>query len=199
MNHLTSAELFGGADRFKALRAIFSEPGRGFGQRELAKAAGIDPGNVSRLLKRWAAAGLVQRVHKDGLPRYYAAKDPALAPLVTLMQQDSALVSTLRDFLAELDGVDVAIIFGSIARGEENADSDIDLLVLGSVSELRLNTLLKPVGRTLGRPIHASVSTAAAFQKQLKAGESFAGEIVRGPKIALKGSFDAAVISKTKR
>lgn len=199
MNHLTSAELFGGADRFKALRAIFSEPGRGFGQRELAKVAGIDPGNVSRLLKRWVAVGLVQRVHKDGLPRYYAAKDPSLAPLVTLMQQDSALVTTLRDFLAKLEDIDVAIIFGSIARGEENADSDIDLLVLGSVSELKLNTLLKPVGRALGRPVHASVNTAAALKKQLSAGESFAGEIVRGPKITLKGNFDAAVISRTKR
>ncbi|UUZ67157.1 nucleotidyltransferase domain-containing protein [Polaromonas sp. P2-4] len=199
MNHTTLAELFGSADRFRALRTIFSEPGRGFGQRELAKAADIDPGNVSRLLKRWVEAGIVQRVQKDGLPRYYATRDPSLAPLVMLMQQDRALVHALRNFLADVDGVQVAVIFGSIARGDENADSDIDVLVLGSVSELKLNTLLKPVGRELGRPVHASVSTAKAFRNQVQAGESFAREIVRGPKIALKGDFDAAVISETER
>lgn len=199
MNQSTLAELFGSADRYKALRAIFSEPGRGFGQRELAKAADIDPGNVSRLLKRWTEAGLVQRVQKDGLPRYYATTDPSLAPLVMLMQQDSELVHVLRDFLAGVDGVQVAFIFGSIARGDENADSDIDVLVLGSVSELKLNTLLKSVGRKLGRPVHASVSTVKGFRNQIQAGESFADEIVRGPKIALIGDFDAAVISETER
>lgn len=199
MNQATLVELFGSADRYKALRALFSEPGRGFGQRELAKAAGIDPGNVSRLLKRWTEAGLVQRVQKDGLPRYYAAKDPVLAPLVMLMQQDSALVRTLHDFLAKVEGVQVALIFGSIARGDENAESDVDVLVLGSVSELKLNTLLKPVGRELGRPVHASVSTIKSFQKQVQAGESFARDIVRGPRIALIGDFDAAVIPETER
>lgn len=199
MNSSTLAELFGSADRYKALRAIFSEPDRGFGQRELAKAAGIDPGNVSRLLKRWTEAGLVQRVQKDGLPRYYASKDPSLAPLVTLMQQDSELVHVLRDFLGGVEGVQVAILFGSIARGDENADSDIDVLVLGSVSELKLNTLLKPVGRKLGRPVHASVSTVKGFRNQIQSAESFAGEIVRSRKIALVGDFDAAIISETAR
>lgn len=197
MNHATLAELFGSADRFRALRTIFSEPGRGFGQRELARAAGVDPGNVSRLLKRWLEVGLVQRIQKDGLPRYYATKDPAFAPLVALMQQDSELIRTLRDFLASLEGVQVAVIFGSFARGEEAAESDVDVLVLGKLSELKVNTLLKPVGRKLGRPAHASVSTIEDFRKQIQAGESFAREIVQGPRIALIGDLDATVVQGT--
>ena len=81
----------------RALRALFTEPKRGFGQRELACEAGLDLGGVARLLKRWTATGLVTRRQQDGLPRYYASTDPALTPLVTLMQQDSVLVRTLRD------------------------------------------------------------------------------------------------------
>lgn len=194
MNQATLAELFGSADRFKALRTIFSEPARGFGQRELAKIAGVDPGNASRLLKRWLAAGLVQRIQKDGLPRYYAASDPSLAPLVTLMQQDSELAKALRSFLAGVNGVEVALVFGSIPRNDESANSDIDVLVLGSVSELKLNALLKPIGRKLGRPVHASVSTVKSFKAQVAAGESFALGIVQGPKIALIGELDTAVV-----
>lgn len=199
MNQATLAELFGSADRFRALRTIFSEPGRGFGQRELARAAGVDPGNVSRLLKRWLEVGLVQRIQKDGLPRYYATKDPAFAPLIALMQQDSELIRTLRDFLASLEGVQVAVVFGSFARGEEAAESDIDVLVLGKLSELKVNTLLKPVGRKLGRPVHASVSTIEDFRNQIQAGESFAREVVQGPRIALIGDLDATVVQGTER
>ena len=188
-------EIFGSGVRFRALRALFAEPGRGFGQRELAAEAGIDPGGVAKLLKRWVASGLVTRRQQDGLPRYHASADPALAPLVALMQQDSALVSTLKDALAPVPGVAVALVFGSVARGEAGADSDVDVLVLGSASELKVNAALKPAGRTLGRAVHATASTIEAFMEQVRAGEGFAQDIVQGPRIALLGSLENAILS----
>lgn len=194
MNESTLVEVFGSLGRLRALRALFAEPGRGFGQRELAAEAGIDPGGVARLLKRWVAAGLVTRRQQDGLPRYYATTDPALAPLVTLMQQDSALVRTLRDALSALPGVEVALVFGSVAQGAAGAASDLDLLVLGRASELKLNAALKPVGRQLGRAVHATVSTVDSFKSQLRAGESFALGVMQGPRIPLIGDIDAALL-----
>jgi predicted nucleotidyltransferase len=194
MNESTLVEVFGSLGRLRALRALFAEPGRGFGQRELAAEAGLDPGGVARLLKRWTAAGLVTRRQQDGLPRYYASTDPALAPLVTLMQQDSALVHTLREAIAAVKGVEVALVFGSVARGAEGAASDLDVLVLGSASELKLNAALKAAGRTLGRAVHATASTIESFKNQLRGGESFALGVVQGPRIALIGDLDAAIL-----
>ena len=199
MNESTLAELFGGVGRFRALRALFGEPGRGFGQRELAAEAGIDPGNVSRLLKRWTEAGLILRRQQDGLPRYYAGADPSLAPLATLMQQDSRLVHTLREALAAVPGVHVAVVFGSVARGEARAGSDVDLLVLGTASELKLNGALKSVGRAMGRPVHATSFTVDAFAKQLRAGEGFAQGVALGPRIAVIGDFDAEILRASGR
>lgn len=195
MNESQMVEMFGSLGRFRALRALFSEPGRGFGQRELAAEAGIDPGGVARLLKRWVAAGLVTRRQQDGLPRYYASADPSLAPVVMLMQQDSVMVNTLRDALASLPGVEVALVFGSVARGEAGAASDVDVLVLGSASELKVNAALKPAGRVLGREVHATASTIESFINQVHGGESFAQDIVQGPRIALVGSFEHAIFS----
>lgn len=195
MNEAQMVEIFGSGVRFRALRALFAEPGRGFGQRELAAEAGIDPGGVAKLLKRWVASGLVTRRQQDGLPRYHASADPALAPLVALMQQDSALVSTLKDALAPVPGVAVALVFGSVARGEAGADSDVDVLVLGSASELKVNAALKPAGRTLGRAVHATASTIEAFMEQVRTGEGFAQDIVQGPRIALLGSLENAILS----
>jgi predicted nucleotidyltransferase len=195
MNDSTLTEMFGSVGRYRALRALFAEPGRGFGQRELAAEAGIDPGSVARLLKRWVGAGLVTRRQQDGLPRYYASNDPALAPIATLMQQDSQLVRTLREALARVSGVAVALVFGSVARGEARAGSDVDVLVLGTCSELKLNAALKPAGRALGRAVHATAFTIDSFKQQLRGGESLAQGIVLGPRIALVGDLDAAILS----
>ncbi|MBO9687159.1 MAG: nucleotidyltransferase domain-containing protein [Mitsuaria chitosanitabida] len=195
MNESQLTEVFGSIGRFRVLRTLFAEPARGFGQRELASEAGIDAGSIARWLRRWVAAGLVTRREQDGLPRYQASKDPSLAPLVALMQQDSRLVRTLREALLPLKGVQAACVFGSVARGEAGADSDIDVLVLGSLSELKINVALKPAARALGRDVHATASTIASFQEQLRGGESFAQDIVRGPRIPLIGDVDAEVIS----
>ncbi|WP_343631054.1 nucleotidyltransferase domain-containing protein [Roseateles sp.] len=195
MNESQLTEVFGSIGRFRVLRALFAEPARGFGQRELAAEAGTDVGSVARWLRRWVAAGLVSRRQQDGLPRYQASPDPSLAPLVALMQQDSRLVETLKEALQPLKGVQVAFVFGSVARGEAGADSDIDVLVLGSLSELKVNVALKPAARALGREVHATASTISAFQEQLRGGESFAQDIARGPRIPLMGDFDAEVIS----
>ena len=195
MNDTSLTELFGSAGRFKVLRVLFAEPGRGFGQRELAAEAGIDAGSVARWLKRWSGVGLVTRWERDGLPRYQASADPSLAPIVQLMQQDSLLVRTLREALEPLKGVEVAFVFGSVARGEAGAYSDVDVLALGSLSELKLNVALKPASRALGRPVRGTVSTIDSFQEQLRGKESFAQDIARGPRIALIGDFDAQVVS----
>jgi len=195
MNEAQLIEVFGGQARFKVLQALFAEPGRGFGPRELAAAAGIDPGNTARLLKRWTEAGLVHRRHQDGLPRYCASTAPQLAPLVTLMQQDSALVRTLREGLENVAGVEVALVFGSVARGEATAKSDVDVLVLGTASELKVNAALRPAGRTLGRKVNATACTIEAFKKQVQDRESFALEVLRSPRVPLMGQFDASIFS----
>ena len=199
MNESTLVEVFGSVGRSRALRVLFAEPERGFGRRELAGEAGLDPGGVARLLKRWTASSLVTRRQQDGLPRYYASTDPALAPLVTLMQQDSALVRTLREALSGLAGVDVAVavIFGSVARGAAGAKteraSNLDLLVLGRAADLKLNATLKPVGRKLGRAVRATACGVDSFKNQLRSGESFALRVMQGPRVSLIGDLDAAL------
>jgi predicted nucleotidyltransferase len=100
----------------------------------------------------------------------------------------------LLEALAGVKGVEVAVVFGSVARGAQGADSDLDVLVLGSASELKLNAALKPAGRTLGRAVHATVYTIDSFKHQLGRGESFALGIVQAPRIALIGELDAAIL-----
>jgi hypothetical protein len=190
MNETMFAELFGGVGRFKALRYLFEHPNEEFSARDLAAKAKVDPGNTHRWLQRWEAAGLVKRgTTKAG---YRVAQDPALAPLITLFSQTNALVADLTHVLREIAGIRTAFIFGSFARHEEKAASDIDVLVLGEVSELRTNALLRPLARKYNRPFNATAFTSEQFRALLTQGDPFATEVMQQPRIALIGETDVA-------
>jgi hypothetical protein len=93
--------------------------------------------------------------------------------------------------------VKVAVVFGSrfgSARAG-GAGSDVDVLMLGTVSGLKL----KPAERALGRPVHGTAFAIDTFKNQLHAGENFAQGIAQGPRMPLIGDFDAEVLQATGR
>jgi predicted nucleotidyltransferase len=184
------SELFGGGERFKALRYLFEHADEEFGSRELAAAAHTDRGNTHRWLKRWQDVGLVVQGHESATS-FRASPDPALVPLVTLFRQSSELAADLRASLAKLDGVEAAAIFGSYARHEEKVSSDVDVLVVGDVSELKTNAVLKPLARKYGRPFNASVFLPAEFRKLVAERDSFAMDVMAHPLVLLKGDIHA--------
>jgi predicted nucleotidyltransferase len=188
MNAALLTELFGGAGRYKALRCLFEYANRSFATRELATAAGIDPGNASRWLRRWADLGLLERHTERGQTLFQASKDPALTSLRLLLQQDSETAQVLRTQLETLNEVvDTALIFGSAACGETHADSDIDLLLIApKLSKLSAQAHFKAAGRKLGRPVNVQVFTAQAWQAALESGDTFVHDVVAKPVVTLK-------------
>ena len=194
MNAAVLAELLGGAARYKALRCLYEHADREYGTGELAAAAGIDPSNASRWLRRWADVGLLERRRLRGHSVYQASKEPALTPLRLLLQQDSETVSVLRQHLGLLEHkVVAAAVFGSAARGETHADSDIDLLlVTEELSKLEAQAHFKPAGRTLGRPVNVLVYRPEDWQRALHENNPLVLDILEHPTIVLKGALNAA-------
>ena len=186
MNQEMFAELFGGKTRYRALQCLFENGDRDFGIRELAEMAGMNPGNLTRLIKRWEAVGLVDTTN-DRIVRYRASPDPSLKALMSLFRQSGELVQRLKDYFAEQPDVESALIFGSYAREATSADSDVDILVVGDASELKVNAQLKPLGREFGRPMNVSVFELDDFMARLRSGDSFVTRICEEPSIQLKG------------
>jgi predicted nucleotidyltransferase len=193
MNAALMAELFGGMARYKALRCLYEQPARAFGTRELAALAGIDPSNASRWLRRWTEVGLVQRRLERGSPVFQASGDPWLSPLSALLQQDSRVAQVLRERVASLgDDVHAAAIFGSVVRGEADEKSDIDVLLVTDMPQLKAQALLKAAGRDLGRPVNVLAYTPASWRAALAAGDPLLEDILGHPLVALKGDLHAA-------
>ena len=187
------SELLGGAGRYKALRCLYEQPARAFGTRELAGLAGIDPSNASRWLRRWSEVGLVERRMERGVPLFQASRDPGLTPLAQLLQQDTRTSQLLGEQLDRLGGkVEAAAIFGSAARGDSDEGSDIDLLLVTELPQLKAQALFKAVGRALGRPVNVLAYSPAAWRDAVAKGNAFVREILESPLVPLKGDVRAA-------
>jgi predicted nucleotidyltransferase len=136
---------------------------------------------------------LVERRVERGVPLFRASGDPALAPLVQLLQQDSHTSQRLSQELNKLgDKVEAAAIFGSAARGDSDAHSDVDLLLLTELPQLKAQALFKAAGRALGRPVNVLAYAPAAWRQALAAGDVFVREIAASPLVPLKGDVRAA-------
>jgi predicted nucleotidyltransferase len=193
MNSALMSELLGGAGRYQALRCLYEEPSRAFGTRELATLAGIDPANASRWLRRWSDVGLVKRRMERGVPVFQASRDPGLAALAELLQQDARTSQLLADEVERLgDKVDAAAIFGSAARGTSDEGSDIDLLLLTELPQLKAQALFKASGRELGRPVNVLAYSQSAWRDAIRKRDAFVLEILNSPMVLLKGDVRAA-------
>lgn len=99
----------------------------------------------------------------------------------------------LRERLRSIDGqLIAAAVFGSAARGELRADSDIDLLVIaGGLSTFEAQVHFKPAGRLLGRPINLVVFSPDAWQQACRDGNPFPKNVLARPLIQLAGELRA--------
>jgi hypothetical protein len=183
-------ELFGGVERSKALAYLFEHAERDFGSRELAQAAGVDAGNTSRWLRRWAEAGILERSTSTGRARYRVSQDAGLNPLIAFFQQFGSPARLLRQRVQDLgDEVQAAAIFGSTAAGAAGSASDIDVLLLTDMPRVRAQALFKAPARELGRAVNVLAYSPEAWRAAVQEGNPLALDILHGPLTRLKGDL----------
>lgn len=100
-------------------------------RRQLAAAAGVAPGNASAVIEELIQAGLVLetvagRSSMVALNRNHLAAGPVLA----LAGLRGELIRRLRERLSAWPDLHGAWLFGSVARGDADSDSDVDLLIV---------------------------------------------------------------------
>jgi predicted nucleotidyltransferase len=96
----------------------------------------------------------------------------------------------IKEALQDIEGIDTAFIYGSLAKGEEVAGSDIDLLIVGNIDEDRLLGSLPNLERRLGREINYSIYGLEDFRKKKKEGDGFINTVLKESKLVLLGNPD---------
>jgi predicted nucleotidyltransferase len=136
--------------------------------------------------------GLVEKTSAGNQVQYKAdRRTPIFKELATLLKKTFGLVDVLRDALRDLEGrIEVAAVFGSIARGEERRDSDVDLLVVGDVDFTELVLALHAAQQILGREINPVIHSREGFNESLASGDRFLRSVVDDPLIFVIGGAD---------
>jgi predicted nucleotidyltransferase len=160
--------------------------------REIARHTGISQGALTRELTLLSTAGLITREKRGNQVIYRANRHcPVYDELRGLVLKTIGLAGLFRDALDRLsERIQVAFIYGSIARGDEKPDSDVDLLVVGDV---KLRDVVKALGNVrekVGREMNPSVYTLKEYRDKLAHGHHFLTSLKNEPKIFLIGSED---------
>jgi len=181
--------LFASRTLARLLTTLLTRPETAFYQKELADGAGTGLYAVQRELARLEKAGLVVRTPRGNRVYYRANRShPAFEDLKRVILKTMGLGEALRAALAPLaDRVRVAFIYGSLARGEETAGSDIDLLLVGDLTLREASAVLGPAGRDLGREFNATVYPPEEFRTKAREGHHFISAVLKGEKIYLIG------------
>ena len=195
--HTTLADaLFSGTQQ-RVLALLFGHPERSFYATELIGLAAAGSGAVQRELARLAASGLVT-VRPIGNQKHYQANrsSPIFAELCGIAQKTVGLAEPLREALAPLaTQIHAAFVFGSVAKRQDTAVSDIDLMLLSDVLTYgdTYIALVDASGR-LGRSINPTLLTHKEFSKRVKEQDAFLTRVLAQPKIWLiGGESDLAV------
>jgi predicted nucleotidyltransferase len=178
------------SSRVKAqvLRILFGTTPTELHLRELVRRSGLSIGTVQQELRRLTRIGVVL-ARRDGNRLYYRSNPdhPLFPELRSLVLKTDGLVGVLEQALAD-EEVQLAFVFGSVASGEAKAESDVDLMIVGSVGLRRVTQLLSGVADRVGREINPHVLTPGEFQARKRRKDHFLSSVLETPKLFVKGN-----------
>lgn len=159
--------------------------------REIERRSGFAIGSIQSEFKKLLRLDLVKK-QRDGNRLYYRANKahPLYPDIHHLVLKTTGLVEVLQAALKPAAGIRIAFVFGSIASREEKAESDIDLMVIGSIGLRKLTALLGDAFTQIGREINPYVLNVGDFVKRKESREHFIVRVLESPKIFIIGSDD---------
>jgi predicted nucleotidyltransferase len=176
--------------RRKALALFLLNPEKQYYFREAVRLLGDTPGSLHRELKSLTAAGILS-VEQIGMQKFYRAnpESPVFSELKSIAEKTFGIADVLRDVLrTEAEAkIDVAWIYGSVASGQDTSSSDIDLMVIGTLSFRELVAILKPVEEHMQRPINPTLYSESEFQKKVQDGNHFLLNVLKSDKLFVVG------------
>lgn len=189
--------LFTGTQQ-RVLGLLFGQPDRSFYATEIIALAGVGSGAVQRELARLAQSGLVTLRPVGNQKHYQANPDsPIFAELCGIARKTVGLAEPLRQALAPLASqIKAAFVYGSIAKKQDSARSDIDLMLVSDTLTFGDTYLaLDEASKRLGREVNPTIFTVQDFARRRQEEEgSFVSRVLEQPKVWLIGGEDDIAI-----
>lgn len=155
--------------------ALFND---GLHLRELARKATLSPFETKRELDILVNLGLLTRKRLGNQVFFYTNKDcPFLQDLKNLYQKTEGFFPLLKEAFSQLN-VYYAFVFGSIAKGTEKPNSDIDLMIIGDESDTNISDAIFNIQKKSKREINFILWSKRDFQEKLRSKNIFLSNIL---------------------
>jgi DNA-binding transcriptional ArsR family regulator len=177
--------------RAEILRLLFAKPSAELHLREIMRQSHLTLGTIQQEVARLSNADLLT-VRRDGNRLYYRAntQHPIFLELQGIALKTTGLREQLLSVLADIPGIDLAFVYGSIASDAAGAGSDVDLLIVGTVGLRALAPRLRPLSVSLGREINPHILSRKAIADRVQRGDAYIANLLTSPKLWIIGSPD---------
>jgi predicted nucleotidyltransferase len=184
------AEIFSSRVRSEYFRILFGLDNKEYHLREIQRLSGYAIGSVRQEAQKLTKLELILK-RIDGNRTYYSANKnhPLYSVLHDLVMKTNGLADVLKNSL-NVESIDYAFIFGSIASGEERPESDVDLFVIGKIGLRELSKLLKEANTIIDREINPYTISMKDFIQRKNENDHFISRVLISSNIIIKGSIE---------
>lgn len=169
---------------------LFGQPERSYHLSELRRLTLLGSATLQRELNRLVDSQLVLSTRVGNLRCFQAnTQSPVYAELVAITRKTMGAAPLLLQALQPMSSqISLALIYGSVAKGTDTAQSDVDLLLVGKGLVLsEILQLLLPIEEALTRKINPTCYTPSEYAKRLAEPDSFVNRILAQPTLPLMG------------
>lgn len=165
----------------RVLGLLYGRPERSFYLNELVRLADMGKGTIRRELDKLCSVGLVTETRLGNQNHYQAnPTNPVYDELKGIIDKTLGVVGVLAAALDQsLPEVTYAFVYGSVAKGREGAESDIDLmLVSDTLGYSDVMSLLVPAEQQLGRKINPTLYSSREFDERITGRQNFLTQVI---------------------
>lgn len=182
--------LMGSKTRQILLSTFFENPDKEYYTRQIASMRKKSVGTLHREIKKLISAGILNAREVGNIKLFSLNKqNPVYEELKNIISKTEGVIKLVKDAVLEVEGVKVAFIYGSFAKGDERPDSDVDIFLIGDdIDENKLVLGISDLEKKIFKEINYTRYTENEYKKEKKKKKnSFILEVIKGKKIFIRG------------
>lgn len=183
------------------LKLFFKDPEKEYYFREIAKNLNKEPSYYQKYLDNFVEDKILLDERRGNMRFFRLNKKSFLyEEIKSIVSKTLGVESEIKKLVDKLNNVECAFIFGSIAKGAENINSDVDLMLIGDINQDILTTAISSIEGKISREINYHIYSSQEIVKKIKEKDNFISNVFLSPIIKLKGNpYDFAGTSSIAR